>query len=148
MSESDWKLSEDSTRMIQELIARKMKWDKMKERQPILSITGAGLVLVVLYALYRTVIAESGGNALLMLDLLIANRLLCGGLLAGVVFIMYASLRAKKVESAKEDYESLRIETIERLEASWLKEEEKSASRDQLSSFLFQRYAINIGYKS
>ena len=36
----------------------------------------------VYYMFYRNVIVRSGGNALLILDLLISNKLLCGLLLA------------------------------------------------------------------
>ncbi|MNW00232.1 hypothetical protein D3C71_1956950 [compost metagenome] len=90
---------------------------------------------------------RSGGNALLVLELIIANKLLCFILLVCVSLFLFTSNRAREIEKAKGKYEDLRIEVIERLDASWLKDV-KSESRDQISSFLSKEFDINIVYKS
>ena len=115
--------------------------------QPILSIYGRRNPSLVIFLLYRHVIVRSGGNALLILELLISNKLLCGLLLACITLFLYTSNRAGETEKAKSKYENLRIEAIERLDASWLKDV-KSESRDQISSFLSEKFDINIVYKS
>ncbi|OCT11782.1 hypothetical protein A8709_28335 [Paenibacillus pectinilyticus] len=140
-------VSEDTEVMLRELQDRKKKWDKLKMRQPYLSIVTAAILLGVIYMLYRDVLVRSGGNALVILDLLISNKLLCGMLLAGISLFMYTSNRAGETEKAKGKYEDLRIEAVERLEASWLKDV-KSEARDQISSFLSNLDDINIRYKN
>ncbi|OAS21168.1 DUF2663 family protein [Paenibacillus oryzisoli] len=140
-------VSDDTEVVLKELQERKMKWDYMKKRQPMLSIATGAVLLLVVYLLYQQVIVRSGGNAILILDLLISNKLLCGLLLACISLFLYASNRSREMEKAKSKYEDLRIETIERLEASWLKDV-KSEARDQISSFLSKEHDINIVYKN
>ncbi|MDR6553254.1 DUF2663 family protein [Paenibacillus qinlingensis] len=140
-------VSDDTEVLLKELQERKVKWDRMKKMQPILSILTGGILLFVIYLLYRQVIVRSGGNALLILELIIANKLLCGLLLACISLFLYTSNRARETEKAKGKYEDLRIEVIERLDASWLKDV-KSESRDQISSFLSKEFDINIVYKT
>ncbi|KRE70064.1 DUF2663 family protein [Paenibacillus sp. Soil750] len=140
-------VSDDTEVLLKELQERKMKWDNMKKMQPILSIATGAILLIVIYMLYRQVIVRSSGNAILILDLLISNKLLCGLLLACITLFLYASNRSRETEKAKSKYEDLRIEAIERLEASWLKDV-KSEARDQISSFLSKEHDINIVYKN
>lgn len=140
-------VSDDTEAILIELQERKVKWDNLKKMQPILSIATGGILLFVLFLLYRHVIMRSGGNALLVLELIIANKLLCFILLVCVSLFLFTSNRAREIEKAKGKYEDLRIEVIERLDASWLKDV-KSESRDQISSFLSKEFDINIVYKS
>lgn len=140
-------VSDDTEAMLKELQDRKVKWDKLKKIQPILSILTGGILLFVIFLLYRHVIVRSGGNALLILELLIASKVLCGLLLACITLFLYTSNRAGETEKAKSKYEDLRIEVIERFDASWLKDV-KSESRDQISHFLSKEFDINIVYKS
>ncbi|CAN7661852.1 DUF2663 family protein [Paenibacillus sp. LjRoot153] len=140
-------VSDDTEVMLKELQERKQKWDKLKQIQPILSIMTGAILLIVIYLLYRQVIVRSGGNAIMILDLLISNKLLCGLLLACISLFLYASNQSRETEKAKSKYEDLRIEAIERLEASWLKDV-KSEARDQISSFLSKEHDINIVYKN
>lgn len=140
-------LSDDTETMLIELRDRKLKWDKRKQMQPMLSILTGAILLFVIFLFYRFVIVKSGGSALNILELIISNRLLCGLLLVGVTLFMYTKNRAKETEKAKDDYEDLRVEAIERLDASWLKDV-KSEARDQISSYLSKEFDINIVYKS
>lgn len=140
-------VSDDTEIVLKELQERKLKWDQLKKRQPMLSIATGAVLLLVVYLLYQQVIVRSSGNAILILDLLISNKLLCSLLLACISLFLYASNRSREMEKAKSKYEDLRIETIERLEASWLKDV-KSEARDQISSFLSKEHDINIVYKN
>lgn len=140
-------VSEDTEVMLKELQDRKKTWDNMKKRQPILSIATGVILLIAIYMLYQQVIVRSSGNAIMILDLLISNKLLCSLLLVCITLFLYASNRSRETEKAKSKYEDLRIEAIERLEASWLKDV-KSEARDQISSFLSKEHDINIVYKN
>ncbi|NQX62057.1 DUF2663 family protein [Paenibacillus qinlingensis] len=140
-------VSDDTETLLKELQERKQKWDKLKQIQPILSIATGAILLFVIYMLYQQVIVRASGNAILILDLLISNKLLCSLLLACISLFLYASNRSRETEKAKGKYEDLRIEAIERLEASWLKDV-KSEARDQISSFLSKEFDINIVYKN
>ncbi len=105
------------------------------------------MILYFIISFYRKVMIVSGGNALAILDLLISNKLLSGSLLACISLFLFTRNRVTRIEKAKTKYENLRMEVIEKLDASWLKDV-KSESRDQISSFLHNEYDINIVYKS
>lgn len=140
-------LSDDATKILYKLRDRKQEWDKLKDTQPLFAILTGGLILYFIISFYRKVILVSGGNALAILDLLISNKLLSGSLLACISLFLFTRNRVTRIEKAKTKYENLRMEVIEKLDASWLKDV-KSESRDQISSFLHNEYDINIVYKS
>jgi hypothetical protein len=140
-------LSDDATKMLYKLRDRKQEWDKLKNTQPLFAILTGGLILYFMISFYRKVIVVSGGNALAILDLLISNKLLTVSLLACISLFLFTQNRVSRIEKAKTKYENLRIEVIEKFDASWLKDV-KSESRDQISSFLDNEYDINIVYKS
>ncbi|KRF41827.1 DUF2663 family protein [Paenibacillus sp. Soil787] len=140
-------LSDDAIKILYKLRDRKQEWDKLKDTQPLFAILSGGLILYFIISFYRKVILVSGGNALAILDLFISNKLLSGSLLACISLFLFTRNRVTRIEKAKSKYENLRIEVIEKLDASWLKDV-KSESRDQISSFLHNEYDINIVYKS
>ncbi|UKS24260.1 YpbF family protein [Paenibacillus sp. HWE-109] len=140
-------LSDDANKLLEELKARKQKWDKLKAIQPVFAIVTAAFVFFFIYTFYRKVLVISGGNALAILDLVISNPLFSGSLLISISLFLFTRNRMNQIEKAKSKYEDLRIEAIERLDTSWLKDV-KSESRDQISSFLHQEYDINIVHKS
>ncbi|WP_261302028.1 YpbF family protein [Paenibacillus andongensis] len=140
-------LSDDATKILHKLRDRKQEWDKLKNTQPLFAILTGGLILYFIISFYRKVIVVSGGNALAILDLLISNKLLSGSLLVCISLFLFTQNRVSRIEKAKTKYENLRIEVIEKFDASWLKDV-KSESRDQISSFLDNEYDINIVYKS
>ncbi|MDQ0916781.1 DUF2663 family protein [Paenibacillus sp. V4I5] len=140
-------LSDDAIKILYKLRDRKQEWDKLKDTQPLFAILTGGLILYFIISFYRKVLLVSGGNALAILDLLITNRLLSGSLLACISLFLFTRNRVTRIEKAKSKYENLRMEVIDKLDASWLKDV-KSESRDQISSFLHNEYDINIVYKS
>lgn len=140
-------LSDDAIKILYKLRDRKQEWDKLKDTQPLFVILTGGLILYFIISFYREVLLVSGGNALAILDLLISNKLLSGSLLACISLFLFTRNRVTRIEKAKAKYENLRMEVIDKLDASWLKDV-KSESRDQISSFLHNEYDINIVYKS
>ncbi|MDF2645918.1 MAG: hypothetical protein K0Q73_1723 [Paenibacillus sp.] len=140
-------LSDDAIKILYKLRDRKQEWDKLKDTQPLFAILTGGLILYFIISFYRKVLLVSGSNALAILDLLISNRLLSGSLLACISLFLFTRNRVTRIEKAKSKYENLRMEVIDKLDASWLKDV-KSESRDQISSFLHNEYDINIVYKS
>lgn len=140
-------LSSDATRMIEKLIEKKHDWDKLKKTQWIFAVLTGGVIFYFIITFYQKVLLTSGGNALAILDHLTSNKLLSGSLMAGITLFIFTRNRVARIEKAKSKYEDLRKETIEKLDASWLKDM-KSEARDQISGFLDQEYDINIVYKS
>ncbi|WNR43314.1 DUF2663 family protein [Paenibacillus roseipurpureus] len=140
-------LSEDSQVMLKELSERKEKLDRLKRLQPLLSILAGGTLLGVIYLFHRLVIMKAGGNAMVILDMLISNRWLCALMLVCLSLFLYASSRSKETDKAKSKYEDLRTEVIERFDASWLRDL-KSEVRDHVSRYLSSEFDINIRYKS
>ncbi|SDN20345.1 Protein of unknown function [Paenibacillus sp. yr247] len=143
----DLNLSDDTIKLLYKLRDRKRKWDNIKYTQPFFAILTSGLILYFIISFYRKVLLVSGGNALAILDLLISNTLLSGSLLACISLFLFTRNRVTRMEKAKTKYENLRMETIEKLDASWLRDV-KSEARDQISTFLHNEYDINIVYKS
>ncbi|MBP1963616.1 DUF2663 family protein [Paenibacillus aceris] len=140
-------LSDDAIRLLEKLRDRKQEWDKLKKTQWFFAILTGVLVLYVTFSFYHKVLLVSGGNALVILDLLTSNKLLSGSLLACISLFIFTRNRVARIEKAKSKYENIRMETIDKLDASWLKDV-KSEVRDQISSFLDKEYDINIVYKS
>lgn len=140
-------LSDDTINLLYKLRDRKQEWDKLKNTQPLYAILTGGLIIYFIISFYRKVLLTSGGNALAILDLVVSNTLLSGSLLACISLFLFTRNRVTRIEKAKTKYENLRMETIEKLDASWLKDV-KSEARDQISSFLHNEYDINIVYKS
>jgi hypothetical protein len=140
-------LSDDTISLLYKLRDRKQEWDKLKDTQPFYIILTGGMILYFIISFYRKVLLTSGGNALAILDLVISNTLLSGSLLACISLFLLTRNRVTRIEKAKTKYENLRMETIEKLDASWLKDV-KSEARDQISIFLHNEYDINIVYKS
>ncbi|WP_187274043.1 DUF2663 family protein [Paenibacillus sp. N3.4] len=140
-------LSDDTIGLLKELQERKQKWDKLKSQQPLYAILTGGLGFFCMVSFYKQVLVNSDGNAMKMIDLLISNTYLCYMILVCISLFVFTRNRMTQTEKAKTKYENLRMETIDRLDASWLCDV-KSESRDQISSFLQKEYDINVIYKS
>ncbi|NOV01206.1 DUF2663 family protein [Paenibacillus planticolens] len=147
MKQPELNLSDDTMKLLEKLKDRKKDWDKLKRTQVIFIVLTGVLILYFTFTFYQKVLLVSGGNALAILNLLTSNKLLSGSLLASISFFMFTRNRVARIEKAKSKYENLRMEAIDKLDASWLKDV-KSEARDQISSFLDKEHDINIVYKS
>lgn len=147
MKQPDLNLSNDTLVMIEKLKKRKKEWDRLKKTQWIFLILTAALLVYFIVSFYHKVLLVSGGNALVILDLLVSNQRLSVSLLACVSFFMFSRNLVKQKEKAKTKYENIRMETVDRLDANWLSDV-KSEARDQISSYLDKEFDINIAYKN
>ncbi|MBA2943999.1 DUF2663 family protein [Paenibacillus sp. CGMCC 1.16610] len=147
MKQPDLNLSNDTLVLIEKLKKRKKEWDRLKKTQWIFLIVTAALLLYFTISFYHKVLLVSGGNAMVILDLLVSDKRLSASLLALISFFMFTRNLVKQKEKAKTKYENIRMETVDRLDADWLLDV-KSEARDQISSYLDKEYDINIAYKS
>ncbi|BFT70365.1 DUF2663 family protein [Paenibacillus sp. P36] len=147
MKQPDLNLSNDTLVLIEKLKKRKKEWDRLKKTQWIFLIVTAALLLYFIISFYHKVLLVSGGNAMVILDLLVSDKRLSASLLALISFFMFTRNLVKQKEKAKTKYENIRMETVDRLDADWLVDV-KSEARDQISSYLDKEYDINIAYKS
>lgn len=147
MKQPDLNLSNDTLVLIEKLKKRKKEWDRLKKTQWIFLSLTAALLVYFIVSFYHKVLLVSGGNALVILDLLVSNQRLSVSLLACVSFFMFSRNLVKQKEKAKTKYENIRMETVDRLDANWLSDV-KSEARDQISSYLDKEFDINIAYKN
>lgn len=146
MEQPDLNLSNDTLMLIAKLKKRKKEWDRLKKMQWIFLILTGALLLYCTVSFYQKVLLVSGGNAMVILNLLVSNKRLTFSLLACISFFMFSRNLVRQKEKAKTKYENIRMETVDRLDANWLIDV-KSEARDKISSYLDKEYDINIAYK-
>ncbi|MBD0381391.1 DUF2663 family protein [Paenibacillus sedimenti] len=147
MNWSEFNLSGDTQKLIEELIERKDKWDKLKNLRGFYFLVTAGICFIFAYAFYRHILVVSGGNVMAMLGILLGNKYVLFSLLLSIAAAVFTRNVLTKVEKAKKKYESLREETIDKLEYSW-HINMSSENRGQLSAYMKTKYDINLRYKS
>ncbi|NEW07703.1 DUF2663 family protein [Paenibacillus sp. SYP-B3998] len=147
MKWSELNLSEDTSKMLDELQERKIKLDKLRSSLPIYVMVAACLCVYFTLIFYRTILISSGGNVMAMLDMLLANRYMVFSLLGCITFVMMMRNVMSKIETAKKKYENLRVETIDKLDHSCLINSD-SQTRDQVSSLMKVKHDINLVYKN
>ncbi len=146
MNWSELNMSEDSVKVFQELIERKEKLESSKRFRVIYLVFTGCLALFFAYSFYRTVMVGSGGNTMAMLDALFSDKKMLYTLALSVAAMLFTKNVLYRVEKAKKKYDTLREETIDRLEYSWSFHMSQEM-RDQLSSYMKERHDINLRYK-
>lgn len=147
MNWSELNLTDNTCKLLDELRDRKEKWDRLQAALPVYVIMTAGMGLFFVLFFYRYVMAGSAGNVMAILDMFISNPYVLYSLLGCISFLMFTRNLMNRIEKAKNKYEQLRVETIDKLDGSWLKSVE-SETIDQISIFLKKEYDINVVYKS
>ncbi|MFD0694657.1 DUF2663 family protein [Paenibacillus sp. GCM10027628] len=147
MNWSELDLSGDTQKLLEELIERKEKWDKLKKLRSFYFVITGVICFIFAFAFNRNIMVGSNGNVMAMLGLLLANRYVLLSLLLSIASAMFMRNVITKVEKAKKKYESLREETIDKLEYSW-KINMTSSTKDQISRAMKKIYDINLVYKS
>ncbi|MEW9698369.1 DUF2663 family protein [Paenibacillus sp. SI8] len=147
MNWSELNLSYDTQKLLEDLIDRKEKWDRLKKSQLFYLMAAAGLCLLFARTFYLNMMLGSGGNTIAMLDILLSNKSVLFTFIASVAAIIYVRNEVNKVEKAKKKYESLREEAIDKLDSSWLRNV-KSETREHVSAYMKVKHDINIVYKS
>jgi hypothetical protein len=144
---SELNLSEDTKKMLEDLIERKKKWERRKKVRFFCFALTTGLCYFFAYTFYLNIMLGSGGNVMAMLDMIFSYRQVTFSFLASILSIMVARNEVNKAEKAKKKYENLREEAIDKLDSSWLRNV-KSETREQVSKFMKVQYDINLVYKS
>ncbi|WP_019533717.1 DUF2663 family protein [Paenibacillus ginsengihumi] len=140
-------VSEDTKKLLNELVARKKKLDRYAKLRALLAYLALlGSTATVVY-FYKAILIPSGGNIMRMLGALAgssANVLLV--FLAAFLFYLM-NYYSKKYDKQKAKYESLREEAVDHLRGPSIAAR-LTDDKDKISGFLQQTYKINVTYKS
>lgn len=140
-------ISEDAKMLLDELLQRKRKWDRLKS--DLLFAHAASAISFGFFGLvfYQRIIRHAGGQVLDMLSRFSDQPIVLLLLIVTGACLALARSIANKTEEAKEKYEALRKETIDKFKSDWQKNL-KSEARDVISKHMYNEHDINLTYKS
>lgn len=138
-------ISEDTRRMLNELVKRKKEMERLRWFKNGSAAFTAGIGLYLTYAFYRATGPSVRVDIWGMLPAMIAGdglMLLC--LFLGSFLIMNDAM--KKFTKQKNKFEALRLETIDNLQSTWTKSR-NAGQRDRISREAKEKHDINLAYK-
>ncbi|UJF34176.1 DUF2663 family protein [Paenibacillus hexagrammi] len=137
-------VSEDTKKVLKELVERKEKADNWKKTLQALSLVNAGIVLILFLWMLK-IKPDSKAQIFDMISYFGSSR-------ASLLFIMLAVSTffisgsvSKTHKKHKDKYDDLREETVTRLYSTW-KVREESKLRDEVSDLLKKEKDINLRY--
>jgi hypothetical protein len=146
MSRNDLSISEDTQKMLQTLEERKNKMDALKKGRNRLFILSSLLITTFIVYFYLTTLSSATTNPLNIFNSLTENSMNMFLLLTAITLYTYSIQYAGKAEKAKNKFEDLRVEVIDRLYSTWIKTK-NSDVRDEISRDMAGK-GINVRYKS
>ncbi len=147
MDWDDMDISEDAKMMLDELLQRKRKWDKLQSDLMWVHIFSFFSFALFAYFFYQHLIRFAGGQVWVMLSRMGDNPAVLLLLLVFLGSLALARSVANKCDEAKTKYEDLRKEAIDKFKSDWQKNI-KSEARDAISRRMQAEHDINLIYKS
>lgn len=141
-------ISADINHVIDELRKRKKKWETKKKQLKMLLYSFITACFISIYYFLQTLTQQELNQPLELFSAFLNQRLAVFIILTLIALKLYLNYLTKEEKEAEKKYESLRIETIEYIQASpnWLINKD-STKRDRLSEEL-EREGINLRYKA
>ncbi|WP_368504539.1 DUF2663 family protein [Alkalihalophilus sp. As8PL] len=139
-------LTKVSLVMLEEMVTRKEKWDqykKAKDHWSLFTLLSLGLFLLFGAQVIRSVGGAIGPN---LLSILVGNVFLLLLILLFAVGLVQVKLFTKKVTKAEDEFESLRIECIDRSSELW-EEDQGWKYRDDVFTYMKKNHDVNLYYK-
>jgi len=143
MSWNGLEVSDDTGRMLNELIKRKHKWDSAKHQLLLFSLISVACAALFLIA-YQRFVSPMIHNPLDVLGLTIGNQRVFILLLCSVASGFHTMQLTKKVNEYKGKYEVLRKEAISHLDTTWIANP-KSELRDRVTEIMYKK-GVNVNY--
>ncbi|MCM3628715.1 YpbF family protein [Paenibacillus glycanilyticus] len=134
----------DAKKTFETLIDRKRKLDTFKSRAAASALLCLLCFLLFAVVYYRN-IGTSNGSFASLLEGIMNSSFLIFLIAVFIVSFVYLYVLAKEIDKAKKKYETLRMETIDKFDTTWLKSI-NFETRSEISIEMNQ-YDINIDYK-
>ncbi|MCK9860284.1 DUF2663 family protein [Paenibacillus sp. ATY16] len=134
----------DARKTFETLIDRKRKWENCKSRAVFCALLCLFCFLMFGIVYFRNIGTIHGSFAKLY-ESIMSSSFLIFLLAVFIVSFVYLYWLAKEIDKAKKKYETLRIETVDKFDTTWLKSinfETRSEISIEMNS-----YDINIDYK-
>lgn len=134
----------DAKNTIDKLIDRKKKLDTCKSRAAACALLCLFCFLMFAVVYYKN-IASINGSYISFFEGILNNSFLIFLIAVFIVSFVYLYVLAKEIDKAKKKYETLRMETIDKFDTTWL----KSISFDTRNEISLEMndYDINIDFK-
>jgi H+/gluconate symporter-like permease len=139
-------ISEDVKKMLDTLKERKEKMDSTKKIRNRYFIFLFSFICIFFIYFYSIVIPSSKNNALNIIEDLLNSSFNVLFLIIVVTTYTFSIHYSKKASKAKNKFDDLRLEVIERLYSTWIKTN-NSEIRDKISRAMASQ-GINLTYKS
>ena len=139
-------VSEDTKRILNELVKRKNKMENAKLLRNVCSALSIVIGGFVFYYTYEALFVHFHGEVTQVLNKVFEEKSLTLIFLL-TTSILFMNTYSKQHTKHKNKYEALRTETIGHLQSHWLKNM-NTYERDLISKEMKEKYDINLAYKS
>ncbi|MCM3713638.1 YpbF family protein [Alkalihalobacillus oceani] len=132
--------------LMNELVARKQKWEGVEKAKSRWSLFLLGCLALLVFAVYRLFIESGAASSTRLISVLTTDPFFIGA--AGLCAIGYWQLRffSKKEDKAEKEYEELRLDIIARSPELW--EDDRSwKKREQTYAFMKRVHGVNLYHK-
>ncbi|MET3504494.1 DUF2663 family protein [Halalkalibacter oceani] len=132
--------------LMNELVARKQKWEDVEKAKSRWSLFLLGCLALLVFAVYRLFIESGAASSTRLISVLTTDPFFIGA--AVLCAIGYWQLRffSKKEDKAEKEYEELRLDIIARSPELW--EDDRSwKKREQTYAFMKRVHGVNLYHK-
>ncbi|WP_066047514.1 YpbF family protein [Robertmurraya korlensis] len=150
--ESDILLLDDRTdqatkQMLQKVVDKKRKFDKLKLRHLLVMWTTIFLCFIYFYFLYKLILAPYSYSFAAMFSVFVDHSANLYILVIVVGLYGFMNLLKEKREKAEKEYHALRCEIIDKSKDLWKKEEEWK-NRHKVFEMMKKNFDINLYHES
>lgn len=132
--------------LLNELVARKHKWEVVEKAKARWSLFLLGCLALLVFAVYRLIFGTGAVFSHRLISVLTTDPFFIGAM--GLCAIGYWQLRffSKKEDKAEKEYEELRLDIITRSPELW--EDDRSwKKREQTYDFMKRVHGVNLYHK-
>jgi heme/copper-type cytochrome/quinol oxidase subunit 2 len=141
-------LSDEESIILDTLRKRKEKLDKLENLMLVVKILYFVVLFVTLALLYRIMsLPEERGFIYLIDSLKIHSESIWIVIISIIILQTYQSALNKKIKKQKDKYESLRIETIDLMNTTWIWRMNLD-TREKIAKIMKEKFDVNVVYKS
>jgi heme/copper-type cytochrome/quinol oxidase subunit 2 len=142
------KLSEEEIIILETLGKRKEKLDKLENLMLVVKILYFLVLIVTLALLYRIMnVPEERSLVYLIYSLKIHSEFIWIVIIS-IIFLQISQSALKvKIDKQKDKYESLRVETVDLLNTTWIWRMNLD-TREKIAKIMKEKYDVNVFYKS
>lgn len=146
-----WKelqLSDEEIIILETLGKRKEKLDKLENLMLVVKILYFFVLIVTLTLLYRIMNLPEERSIVNLINSLKIHSEFIWIVIFSIIFLQtYQSALKVKIDKHKDKYESLRVETVDLLNTTWIWRMNLD-TREKIAKIMKEKYDVNVFYKS